>query len=609
MEFPSIMHSLNRFSLQKVQSRKLKMLYILQIMVHNSFVNQYIYESIAIISIILSLVYAFRWNHRYSIFFTLMYIIIPVTCTGYAVINKADVLQMALLGNDITYLGGCFLILIITFNIYDLCKIRIKSWQKNLMFFINAIAYLSVLTSGQLDIFYKSVTFNPTGYGPEKLIKEYGIMHTLYYCMIALYFVLCLIAIIRGFKNSSAVSRKTVLLLMICTCGSIVMYACKSLFTFTEVLLPLSYVFAQFIFLFIADRLVLYDVEHSVIDVSVQRGQIATISFDKKRNFLGSNNVAKTDFSELHGLRIDSPVPFKKGILENIDRWIDDVIASDDIVVHLYETTDRIYRVSGDEITDGKRVRGYNFMINDDTKEQKYLRLIKDYNKTLEDDVKKKTEEISHINDIFGRNVSPQIRDYLLKGNVSLGGENRDVTIMFCDIRNFTGLSENMSSEKVVELINEFFTGLEKCISAHNGVINKYIGDAVMAIFGAPMPVKNHELDAFLAAKEMREELKVMNKRFVEQGFPELHFGIGLHSGSVLAGTIGAASRMEYTVIGDAVNTASRIEGLCKVYKKDLLISEACCKAIEESDKNIKLNFVADTEIRGREQKVKLFTD
>ncbi len=415
-----------------------------------------LYEIIAGISIILSLIYVFRWNHRYSIFFTLIFMIIPVSSLGYTILNKSTALSMALLGNNVTYFGGCYLLLIITFNIFELCKWKVKHWIKNLMFFTNTIVYLCVLTSGHLDLFYKSVVFNPDGTGPSKLIKEYGIMHTVYYVLIALYFILCLVAIIKGFRNSSAVSKNTVSLLLLTMCVTIVVYTCKSIFSFFGILIPLSYVLAQVIFLLIADRLVLYDVEHAVIDVSVQRGQIATISFDKKRNFLGSNDVAKLFFSELQGIQIDRPVAVKIGILKKIDDWIDDVI---------------------------------------------------------------------------------------------------------------------------------------------------------MAIFGAPMPVKNHELDAYLAAKEMREELKELNKKFVQENLPEIHFGIGLHSGTVLAGTIGAASRMEYTVIGDVVNTASRIEGLCKQYRKDLLISEACYNAISEADKNIKLNFVTETEIRGREQKVKLYTD
>ena len=221
----------------------------------------------------------------------------------------------------------------------------------------------------------------------------------------------------------------------------------------------------------------------------------------------------------------------------------------------------------------------------------------------------KSLKEKEFMRDTFGKIVTPQIRDYLLNKNVALGGETLDVTVMFCDIRGFTTLSESMKPETIVSLLNEYFTGLEKCIARHGGVINKYIGDAVMALFGAPMQSTTHASDAYAAACDMRKELVEMNKNFVAQGLPELRFGIGLHSGPVLAGNIGASNRMEYTVIGDTVNTASRIEGLCKTYKKDLLLSESTVQSLQAARNNINLTFIDDAEIRGRKEKVKLYSD
>ncbi len=218
-------------------------------------------------------------------------------------------------------------------------------------------------------------------------------------------------------------------------------------------------------------------------------------------------------------------------------------------------------------------------------------------------------KEKEFMRDTFGKIVTPQIRDYLLNKNVTLGGESLDVTVMFCDIRSFTSLSENMKPEKIVQFLNEYFTGLEKCIARHNGVINKYIGDAVMALFGAPMQSETHACDAYAAALDMRQELVKMNQSFAKEGLPEIKFGIGLHSGPVLAGNIGAVNRMEYTVIGDTVNTASRIEGLCKQYKKDLLLSESTAQRLKENDGQIQLTFVDQSEIRGRKEKVNLYSD
>ena len=219
--------------------------------------------------------------------------------------------------------------------------------------------------------------------------------------------------------------------------------------------------------------------------------------------------------------------------------------------------------------------------------------------------------EKEFMRDTFGKVVDPEVRDYLMSGagsaslGAALGGETREVTVLFCDIRSFTAMSEKMEASAVVQLLNKYFTALGKCITAHHGIINKYIGDAIMAIFGAPVNSENSALDAFEAAIDMRKALESVNKELKEDGLPELRFGIGIHTGSVFAGTIGAASRMEYTVIGDTVNTASRLESLCKTYSTDLLVSEA--SACKLSDKE-KLSFVADAQIRGKSEPMKVYT-
>lgn len=218
--------------------------------------------------------------------------------------------------------------------------------------------------------------------------------------------------------------------------------------------------------------------------------------------------------------------------------------------------------------------------------------------------------EKEFMRDTFGKVVDPEVRDYLM-GNgkeslgTTLGGETREVTVLFCDIRSFTAMSEKMDASAVVQLLNKYFTALGKCITAHHGIINKYIGDAIMAIFGAPVSSNNSAKDALDAALDMRKALVEVNKDFEAEGFPQLKFGIGIHTGPVFAGTIGAANRMEYTVIGDTVNTASRLESLCKTYTTDLLLSEASAERIDE---NNELEFIADAQIRGKTETMKLYT-
>lgn len=219
--------------------------------------------------------------------------------------------------------------------------------------------------------------------------------------------------------------------------------------------------------------------------------------------------------------------------------------------------------------------------------------------------------EKEFMRDTFGKVVDPEVRDYLMSGagkaslGEALGGETREVSVLFCDIRSFTAMSEKMAAADVVSLLNRYFTALGKCITNHHGIINKYIGDAIMAIFGAPVASQNSAEDAFEAALDMRLALEKINKEFAADGLPELKFGIGIHTGPVFAGTIGAENRMEYTVIGDTVNTASRLESLCKTYSTDLLISESSAEKIINKNK---LKFVADAQIRGKTEAMKVYT-
>ncbi len=215
--------------------------------------------------------------------------------------------------------------------------------------------------------------------------------------------------------------------------------------------------------------------------------------------------------------------------------------------------------------------------------------------------------EKEFMRDTFGKIVDPEVRDYLLhEGEKALGGETREVTVLFCDIRSFTAMSEKMSAEDVVSLLNRYFTALGQCITANHGIINKYIGDAIMAIFGAPVASENSALDAYNAALDMRKALVRVNEDLKKEGLPEVHFGIGIHTGPVFAGTIGAENRMEYTVIGDTVNTASRLESLCKTYKVDFLMSEAAAQKCALSEREI--TFVDDAQIRGKAEPMKVFT-
>lgn len=214
-------------------------------------------------------------------------------------------------------------------------------------------------------------------------------------------------------------------------------------------------------------------------------------------------------------------------------------------------------------------------------------------------------EEKEGMRVMFGQYVSPEIRDYILAADGEFSGETVGVTVMFCDIRGFTQLSERMEPAAVVRLLNRYFQAMAGCIAENRGIINKYIGDAVMAVFGAPVKSSTHASDAYSAARSMRRALSRLNEEFCAEQLPELKFGIGLHTGPALAGCLGSEDRREYTVIGDTVNTASRIESLCKEYGCDILLSEATLRELPPSEANLKA--AGSPCIRGKTQKLCLY--
>ncbi|MBL8994649.1 MAG: adenylate/guanylate cyclase domain-containing protein [Spirochaetia bacterium] len=201
--------------------------------------------------------------------------------------------------------------------------------------------------------------------------------------------------------------------------------------------------------------------------------------------------------------------------------------------------------------------------------------------------------------------VDPAVRDHILSGEVKLGGETRDASILFTDIRNFTGLSEHRDPEEIVEWLNRFFTEVGQAVAAERGFINKFIGDAVMAVFGAPLAIPDHADRALRAALGIRRGIARLNEEFLQKNLPPLRIGIGIHTGRVLAGNIGSASRMEYTAIGDAVNLASRVEGLCRNLNVDLLLTGETASRLSPG---FQLQTLPDSVVKGKEKPVTLFT-
>ena len=206
--------------------------------------------------------------------------------------------------------------------------------------------------------------------------------------------------------------------------------------------------------------------------------------------------------------------------------------------------------------------------------------------------------------DSFARYLSRDVMARVLSDAPSLRGEHREVSILFSDLRGFTTLSEQMEPEQIAAHLNEYFDAMTSAIFAHRGMINDFVGDAVMAVFGAPVADAEHAWHAVQSARDMDRALEALNRRWDAAGLPRLRMGIGIHTGAVFAGNVGGRDRIKYTVIGDPVNVASRVEGLNKELGTTILITEETLAAVGD---RVRARDCGPQAVKGRVEKVRVF--
>ncbi len=214
--------------------------------------------------------------------------------------------------------------------------------------------------------------------------------------------------------------------------------------------------------------------------------------------------------------------------------------------------------------------------------------------------------ERDRVRDLLGKVVSPEVATELLQKGVTLGGEEREVTVLFSDLRNFTGIAERLSPQEMLRILNHYFTRMAAIVEKHGGIVDKYVGDALMALFGAPLARPDHADRALHAALEMAAALDDLNRNWRGRGLPPLQAGIGVNTDRVVAGNMGSETRLNYTVIGDGVNLASRLEGLTKTpeYEARIIVSGATLGKVSGSYRTRRLGEVA---VKGKQIPTEIF--
>ncbi|MBU1208232.1 MAG: CHASE2 domain-containing protein [Proteobacteria bacterium] len=187
---------------------------------------------------------------------------------------------------------------------------------------------------------------------------------------------------------------------------------------------------------------------------------------------------------------------------------------------------------------------------------------------------------------------------------LKLGGEKKDLTVLFSDIRGFTSISEHMTPERLVKFLNEYLTKMTDIVFKYDGLLDKYMGDAIMAIWGAPLDQSDHPLRASYTALEMVEELHLLQQKWATEGMPRLNIGIGINAGPMVVGNMGSERRFDYTAMGDSVNLGSRLEGLNKLYGTNIIISEMTHERVQGEILGRELDLVR---VKGKDQPVKIY--
>ena len=382
-----------------------------------------------------SLIYAFMWHKHFDVNLTLMFFAGVISNLGYLMLADSTTAQEAILANKFSYFGACFGPLFIMLLIFNLCHIKLPSILRRLFFIASSAVYLSVIFTGKSNLFYREIVFEKTG-STAWLSKTYGPMHAVFMALIAAYTIISFIVLIYSYVKKKDASRYMISLLFTMEVVSVMCYVARRIFDLKFESVPLAYAMILVIFLFIVYRISIYDVDDAAIDSLVEKGITGFVSIDFKNNYLGSNDAAKKYFPALNNLTVDRSVTRDAAFGEMALRWIE-IFEKDNArdKHHIDAEGGNIYLVTVNFLYDGRKKRGYQLFISDDTKEQKYINLINSFNLKLGNEVKAKTKHIEAMHDklIIGMATMVESRDNSTGGHIKRTSEG--VRILLDEIK------------------------------------------------------------------------------------------------------------------------------------------------------------------------------
>ncbi|AFZ60420.1 GAF domain-containing protein [Anabaena cylindrica FACHB-243] len=319
------------------------------------------------------------------------------------------------------------------------------------------------------------------------------------------------------------------------------------------------------------------------------------ISSDKTGHIITANESAKRllgfdDEERLEGRLVSDVVNIKEG---DFSKWFVDALHATDLKTSQQYYPDRTL------LTTSNEQHSINLSLNTiaDASDQNQVcgALV------VMDDI----SDEKRLKSTMYRYMTQELAEELLKlDDAKLGGDRKEVTILFSDIRGYTTLTENMEAEEVVGMLNEYFESMVEAVFRHKGTLDKYIGDAIMAVFGSPLPLKEHARMAVQTSLEMRSRLEELNESRQAVNKTRIKIGIGINSDTVISGNIGSSKRMEFTAIGDGVNLGSRLESVSKQYGCDIIVSDNTYRICEKDIWARELDYIR---VKGRNEPVAIY--
>ena len=511
-----------------------------------------------LVSLMLGMFYVYIWHKHYDIHISLIFVFVPINNLGMLLLARSENIDEAVLAQKLTYIGACFLPLMLLLAILDLCNISLRRWARVGLFIFSGAIYVSILTIGNTSIFYKSFDFKRENGIGILYNKEYGILHTVFYIMIAAYFAVGIGVMIYSYFKKNRVSRKILyLLLMPETVSIIAFFGGRKIIGKVE-LVPAAYCFALVIYLVIIHRIAIYDVADTAIDTLVEKGDTGFISFDFKMNYLGSNPTANQIIPELNELTVDKPLNRSIYLKSNMMRWLTNFKKDETKNKTFYVRDDKTYLVIISYLFDGRHKRGYQLVISDDTKNQQYIRLINSFNTKLQSEVAEKTAGIVEMHNklILGMAAMVESRDNSTGGHIKRTSEGVRILI------------EEMKKDPSFCLTEKFCSDMIKAAPMHDlGKIA--VDDAILRKPGRFTPeefeiMKTHAAEG---ARIVHEILK---------GTPDIEFHILAENVAHYHHERWDGSGYPDKLGGDAIPFEARIMAIADVY--DALVSKRVYK-------------------------------